>query len=80
MAELQAAEAKVYIELMNLRRLGQDQWLHGPFLPLAHELIYVWEVGIASRTNTFGPAKMAAIALMSWSLLGSCGGGGRYQW
>ena len=54
MLELQAAGGKVYSELKNLVVWKKSNGGMGTFYRSQHELVFVYKVGTAPHTNTFG--------------------------
>jgi len=54
MPELQAAGDKVYSELKNLVVWKKSNGGMGTFYRSQHELVFVYKVGTAAHTNTFG--------------------------
>jgi DNA modification methylase len=54
MPELQAAGSKVYSELKNLVVWKKSNGGMGTFYRSQHELVFVYKVGTAPHTNTFG--------------------------
>jgi len=70
MAELQAAGAKVYSELKNLVVWAKTNGGMGTFYRSRHELIYVWKVGTAPHTNTFGLGETGRYRTNVWDYPG----------
>ncbi len=66
LAELQAAGSKVYSELKNLCVWAKTNGGMGTFYRSRHELIYVWKVGTAPHTNTFGLGEMGRYRTNVW--------------
>src|SRR5689334_5424711 len=54
MAEMHAAGRAVYSELKNLAVWNKTNGGMGTFYRSKHELVFVWKVGTAAHTNTFG--------------------------
>jgi DNA modification methylase len=70
MAELQAAGANVYSELKNLVVWAKTNGGMGTFYRSRHELIYVWKIGTASHTNTFGLGEHGRYRTNVWEYPG----------
>ncbi|GHE05228.1 DNA methylase N-4 [Defluviimonas sp. 20V17] len=70
MAELQAAGTKVYSELKNLVVWAKTNGGMGTFYRSRHELIYVWKVGTAPHTNTFGLGESGRYRTNVWDYPG----------
>lgn len=70
MAELQAAGANVYSELKNLVVWAKTNGGMGTFYRSRHELVYVWKVGTASHTNTFGLGEHGRYRTNVWEYPG----------
>ncbi len=79
MAELQAAGSKVYSELKNLCVWAKTNGGMGTFCRSRHELIYVWKVGTAPHTNTFGLGEKGRYRTNVWDYPGVNGFGGNQQ-
>ncbi|WP_171237181.1 DNA methyltransferase [Ruegeria sp. HKCCA5763] len=79
MAELQAAGSKVYSELKNLCVWAKTNGGMGTFYRSRHELIYVWKVGTAPHTNTFGLGEKGRYRTNVWDYPGVNGFGGNQQ-
>lgn len=69
-AELQAAGDKVYGELKNLVVWAKNNGGMGTFYRSRHELIYVWKVGTAPHTNTFGLGEHGRYRTNVWDYPG----------
>ena len=70
MAELQAAGSRVYSELKNLVVWAKTNGGMGTFYRSRHELIYVWKVGTAAHTNTFGLGETGRYRTNVWDYPG----------
>lgn len=70
MAELQAAGSKIYSELKNLVVWAKTNGGMGTFYRSRHELIYVWKVGSAPHTNTFGLGEHGRYRTNVWDYPG----------
>ena len=79
MAELQAAGSKVYSELKNLVVWAKTNGGMGTFYRSRHELIYVWKVGTAPHTNTFGLGEHGRYRTNVWDYPGVNSFGGNQK-
>ena len=79
MAELQAAGSKVYSELKNLVVWAKTNGGMGTFYRSRHELIYVWKVGTAPHTNTFGLGEHGRYRTNVWEYPGVNSFGGNQK-
>lgn len=79
MAELQAAGDKVYSELKNLVVWAKTNGGMGTFYRSRHELIYVWKVGTAPHTNTFGLGEHGRYRTNVWDYPGVNSFGGNQK-
>ena len=79
MAELQAAGEKVYSELKNLVVWAKTNGGMGTFYRSRHELIYVWKVGTAPHTNTFGLGERGRYRTNVWDYPGVNSFGGNQK-
>ena len=79
MAELQAAGDKVYSELKNLVVWAKTNGGMGTFYRSRHELIYVWKVGTAPHTNTFGLGEHGRYRTNVWEYPGVNSFGGNQK-
>gem|GEM_PF-299348 len=70
MAELQAAGNKVYSTLKNLMVWAKTNGGMGSFYRSRHELVYVWKVGTAPHTNTFGLGEHGRYRTNVWDYPG----------
>nr|WP_306265446.1 DNA methyltransferase [Pararhizobium sp. IMCC3301] len=70
MAELQTAGLKVYSELKNFVVWAKTNGGMGTFYRSRHELIYVWKVGTAPHTNTFGLGETGRYRTNVWDYPG----------
>lgn len=70
MAELQAAGETVYRELKNLVVWAKTNGGMGTFYRSRHELIFVWKVGDAPHTNTFGLGEHGRYRTNVWDYPG----------
>ena len=79
MPELQAAGDKVYSELKNLVVWAKTNGGMGTFYRSRHELIYVWKVGTAPHTNTFGLGEHGRYRTNVWDYPGVNSFGGNQK-
>ena len=79
MAELQTAGLNVYSELKNLCIWAKTNGGMGTFYRSRHELIYVWKVGTAPHTNTFGLGEKGRYRTNVWDYPGVNSFGGNQQ-
>ncbi|WP_170441324.1 site-specific DNA-methyltransferase [Ruegeria arenilitoris] len=79
MAELQTAGSKVYSELKNLCVWAKTNGGMGTFYRSRHELVYVWKVGTAPHTNTFGLGEKGRYRTNVWDYPGVNSFGGNQQ-
>ena len=79
MAELQMAGDKVYSELKNLVVWAKTNGGMGTFYRSRHELIYVWKVGTAPHTNTFGLGEHGRYRTNVWDYPGVNSFGGNQK-
>lgn len=79
MAELQTAGSMVYSELKNLCVWAKTNGGMGTFYRSRHELIYVWKVGTAPHTNTFGLGEKGRYRTNVWDYPGVNSFGGNQQ-
>jgi DNA modification methylase len=79
MAELQAAGDKVYSGLKNLVVWAKTNGGMGTFYRSRHELIYVWKVGTAPHTNTFGLGEHGRYRTNVWDYPGVNSFGGNQK-
>lgn len=70
MGELQAAGGKVYSELKNLVIWAKTNGGMGTFYRSQHELVFVYKVGTASHTNTFGLGEHGRYRTNVWTYPG----------
>lgn len=70
MGELQAAGSRVYSELKNLVIWAKTNGGMGTFYRSRHELVYVWKVGTAPHTNTFGLGEHGRYRTNVWDYPG----------
>ena len=70
MPELQAAGTTVYSELKNLVVWAKTNGGMGTFYRSRHELVYVWKVGSAAHTNTFGLGETGRYRTNVWDYPG----------
>lgn len=79
MPELQAAGSRVYSELKNLVVWAKTNGGMGTFYRSRHELIYVWKVGTAPHTNTFGLGEHGRYRTNVWDYPGVNSFGGNQK-
>ena len=70
MGELQAAGSKVYSELKNLVIWAKTNGGMGTFYRSRHELVFVYKVGTAPHTNTFGLGEHGRYRTNVWDYPG----------
>ena len=70
MGELQAAGNKVYSELKNLVIWAKTNGGMGTFYRSRHELVFVYKVGTAAHTNTFGLGEHGRYRTNVWDYPG----------
>lgn len=79
MGELQAAGSRVYSELKNLVVWAKTNGGMGTFYRSRHELVFVYKVGTAPHTNTFGLGEHGRYRTNVWDYPGVNSFGGNQK-
>ena len=79
MGELLAAGGKVYAELKNLVVWAKSNGGMGTFYRSRHELVFVWKVGTAPHSNTFGLGEHGRYRTNVWDYPGVNSFGGNQK-